>query len=521
MTHYPSDSAAFSDDGWGFARLIRRLLLSAIALSLAGSGCRHAKVVPEEHWLPLAGSGEVEAQSSQQLLACLPAGAPPGGRLLEVYHRIPGEILKDRAFPLDIVLVNRAAYTLNGITLSLTPGDLVLDNFSPPPRNHPGGDSLLWHLESLPAGGVSTISMTAVAGPGEALHISTEVGLTREILATRPVRSPKLTASLRLPAEPLLKELIPISLIIANEGDGTARQVTAEVQLPGGLELVQWNDVQEPSAAPPAKVFATIAPGESRNLHLAGRATEPGTYRITAVVGGQTTTPLAVAGTVTVLHPVLTLCQRGKTDACPTIPATLHVAVANTGDAPARGTMLTCELPAGIRYQSSSGGDYVAGRVAWNLGTLHPGEEREAWLETVAAGPGAFDFEMELCAVGTDPLKKTVSADYRHQPIIEITATPRPGDGTVWDVAVSNRGTITATDVELTCDFAKGVMPDGTRGATPATIAGTVASFAPIPKLPPGTRARWQLVFPKTGDIDFVVNCLAAHLAEAVKIQSR
>lgn len=69
------------------------------------------------------------------------------------------------------------------------------------------------------------------------------------------------------------------------------------------------------------------------------------------------------------------------------LTARWHVTVANVGNADARALLLTCDLPRWYEYMSSSGGHCVSRRVTWNLGTLAPGSEAEAWVKVrVAAG---------------------------------------------------------------------------------------------------------------------------------------
>ena len=88
-----------------------------------------------------------------------------------------------------------------------------------------------------------------------------------------------------------------------------------------------------------------------------------------------------------------------------------------------------------------------------------------------------------------------------------------------YEVAVTNQGSMAATNVRIACTLEDNMTYVSSSGPTGANIEGATIGFAPLPILEPKARATWQVRVNavKPGDVRFEVEMIGDQLTRPVR----
>ncbi len=188
------------------------------------------------------------------------------------------------------------------------------------------------------------------------------------------------------------------------------------------------------------------------------------------------------------------------------VPFTIHVA--NAGPDDASNVTVTDTLPAGLDYDSCTGGcsyDAATRTVTWTLASLANGASQDLTLNTTvgANANGTLTNDVTVSGIVTDPdsTNNSASASVTAAPVqadlsvtksTTVTDTVHPGDAVPFTIRVDNAGPDDATNVTVT-----DVLPTGleygsctggcTYDAATRTVTWTVATLAS------GAHEEWTL----------------------------
>lgn len=479
-----------------------------VTLVLVG-GCATRRALAPDAWHATTDG------ASRVMVSHFPSHASGNDRLLEIRHELPAELLRGIPFVLHVTVRSLVDYPLETVALGIDTGTALASDSHPTPDGTTPEGRPVWRFEPLPPRETRDIRLTIVAPEGENVAFDTTVSLAREFARSLPLRRPRLDLRLEAPESIPLAHLLPVTVVVENSGDGTAREIAAEISLPEGFVATR-TDAWASDKTPFPLALPDVPPGETKRLELALQAPRTGRFAIAASLRAPPDLAADATREITVVAPRLVVQAIPPSDPCPNVPSWWTFSVLNTGDAPARATMLTCELPPDVVCLAVPEGDYASGRITWNLGTIPPDEMKLANAEMLVRQPMDVAAPVELSAVGAETTNTTFEASYWHRPILTLDLQPvdsRPG---VWEIAVHNTGTREALDVHVTCEVRNQIKPTSMVGATQGEIVDSRIVFDPIPKLPPRSKARWQIEFPASEKPALTVHCTARHLAEAL-----
>ena len=266
-----------------------------------------------------------------------------------------------------------------------------------------------------------------------------------------------------------------VEVRVSNTGNGDAEDVVLKIN--PGIERGQS--------------IGALPVGASKVVELELTAEQPGFMEIDASV--------AVAGKqhdeqsleIQIRRPELKIAVAGPSRKFAGNPVTYRIEIANTGDTAAKDVVVSAVLPVGAQYKNNAD-ELQAGKrnLSWKIGTVE------------AASTRAFEFSCVLMQDGQNQLSVRIEAaaaesrtgQFNTQVIgvadLKLLVNDPPGpkmldELAVYEIKVVNRGTKTATNIEVVGQFGYGIEPVKTEGRRAELIPGQ-AVFNPIDSLAPG-----------------------------------
>ena len=283
----------------------------------------------------------------------------------------PREIIAGQAFEYEIQVSNLTSMSLDNVTVTETlPANFNMTGSVPQAVKAAGG-SASWNLGEISAKGEKTIRIKGTAREAGMITTCSSVAYNTGVCMSIPVVKPALQLVANGTSKAMTCEPVQYTYKVTNSGTGTARNVVVKVPLPAGITVNGKTAV--------SKTIPSLAAGESMDFTVKGDPSKRGDFTHTATAtaeGGLTATASPIK--TTICEPVLKITKTGSKKEFLGKDLRYEITVQNTGDAPARNTILTDRLPAGTRFESATdNGRSSGGTVSWNLGTIAPERHQE------------------------------------------------------------------------------------------------------------------------------------------------
>lgn len=408
-----------------------------------------------------------------------PTGIRESSGLL-IEKTVPAEVLVGQKFDYVYKVSNLTDYPLHMVTLV----DRVTPNFttaeaSPKPEMSDG--LATWKIGTLGPKESKTIHVKGSSA--EEGSVTTCGWATYSPLLCEDVRVVKAAIALTktAPAEVLICDPIPMTLVVKNTGSSALSAVKVTDTLPEGL-------------ASDGKTSLTfdagdLAPGQSKEFKFNATAARTGKFMNTAKVTSAQGISADASAATTVHQPVLAITCKAPEEQF--IGRTYEVCytVVNTGDAPSAGSTLQVEVPSGAAFKSATAGGRMSdGRVVWDLGTLPPNSPKDVCVTFSSDAAGTFQFRgttKGACAkeVATACQTRVVGVSGL---LLEKADNPDPvpvGGTTTYTVRVTNQGTADDTNVKMVVEFPAEISP--VSASNGGVVEGKRVTFPPYPRLTP------------------------------------
>ena len=199
---------------------------------------------------------------------------------------------------------------------------------------------------------------------------------------------------------------------------------------------------------------------------------------------------------------------------------TYEITVTNTGDAPARETVLVDTLPSGIEFlQASDQGQSSNGKVTWNLGTIQPRAARKVTLSVKPVGRGTIRntaTAKAYCAEGSASIATEIKGIAAI--LLEVQDVEDPievGANETYVIIVSNQGSAEDKNITIECLLPPEMEYVSSVGPTQAKVEGKAVKFPPAPSLGPKDKLTYKVMVKglRPGDVRFTVVLTSAMLS--------
>ncbi|NUN23169.1 MAG: DUF11 domain-containing protein [Candidatus Jettenia caeni] len=377
-----------------------------------------------------------------------------------------------------------------------------------------------WLIGDINSKETKVIRVTGVpTTEGEIPFCTTATYNLPEFCVTPVIVQPKLSLAKRMPSEVLICDPIPVTLIISNTGTGVAQDVQIKESLPSGLTTADGK-------ASIMQTIGSLQPKESREVSLTLKAEKTGQYTNVATasgVGGLSAESNST--TVIVKQPILAIEKTGPEKRYVGRKITYDIEVSNEGDGQAASTVIEDTIPANASFVSASnGGTFAGNTVKWNVGTLQPKDSEKVSVTLRAESIGKAENKAVAKAVCAEAVSTSAVTQILGIPailleVIDVEDPVAVGDSVTYVITVTNQGSDTSTNTEITCTLEDTMQYVSSTGPTKAIVEGKEVSFGPLPTLAPKAQASWKLIVKAVdeGDVRLKVSLMEDCLERPVE----
>ena len=230
-----------------------------------------------------------------------------------------------------------------------------------------------------------------------------------------------------------------IELVVQNTSKSVIRSVMTEAVIPAEVEVIETIPGRMHGTDIPTWTFGELKPGESRSVALKVVPRQRGEVRLDAFVRltGYSSSEFAVE------EPMIGVAVTGPESVEVGQQAGYVIRVNNPGTGIADNVVIQAAIPEGLEHRSGS-------LLTIEIGTLNPGESRQARLSLTAVKGGAHDIAVRVLAEG-GLSDETVAAVSVSEPQLSIViagpAEQRAGSTDEYVLTVANAGTLPTANV--------------------------------------------------------------------------
>ncbi|GJQ29124.1 MAG: hypothetical protein HBSAPP03_10080 [Phycisphaerae bacterium] len=384
-----------------------------------------------------------------------PAGTSHGAALA-VERMYPAEVSSGGTFDYSLKVTNVSGTDLQSVVLTESiPAGFTASATSP--QGTPTADNKAWNfaLGNFASGEAKTVKITGSAKDVAAVTSCATLTYVVPVCQTIPVVKPALTLTKSAPAEVMVCDVIPMRLVVTNNGTGAARNVKVTDTLPAGLTVDGQTTVSFDAG--------TLNAGQSREFAFNAKAAKRGSYENTGKAnadGGLSATSNKT--TTVVRQPELDLKVECPEGILLGRIASFKFTVSNKGDGVSANTVLTAPIPAGSSFVSADNGGVVNGNnVVWNLGSLGATGTRTVTMSVRSMGAGSLAASGSVSGTCANTATHACNTGVRGTP--DMATLLDDGEGVVlvganhsYRYEVTNQGQVDLTNVKTSI-----VLPEG------------------------------------------------------------
>lgn len=498
--------------------LIAACVAGLAAIFLSGCACMEASPAPAPapKPQPMKVSGTCPVVTTAAGVTTAKMAIPTGevnSSVVLLETTTPSEVYVGDSVDYKMTVTNLTDCPLADVVLtSMIPANFDLKASAPQAQINKDGEAI-WMLGDLAGKESKSVTVRGVPTAAGSFISCSKVDY-RPVLCTSFVAvAPKLTLKKSMTSEALLCDPIKITLVVANAGTGTLRDVKVVDTLPDGLTTQGQTTFDA----------GELAAGQSKTFELTAKASRTGSFTNSAVATAGALKAEDKASVI-VRQPVLGITKTATKSQFAGRDIVYDIKVTNSGDAAAANLVVTDELPAGVTVVSASNGGVVGqGKVTWTVASLAPKGEAAFQVTVKAAAQGTLTNKATAVAACADAVAASATTTVVGKPaiLLEVIDVEDPisiGGEETYVITATNQGTMDDNNIKIVCKLEDNEAFVSCGGATEGTHAAGVITFKPLPALAPKAKATWTVKVKgvKVGDVRFSVEMTTDQLQRPV-----
>ena len=358
---------------------------------------------------------------------------------------------------------------------------------NPKPTSQTRIGELQWQLGVMKPGEERTILLQLQpTEPGEIGSVAQFYFGGRASNRTK-VTQPKLKITHTSDPKILIGNNVVFDVIVENTGNGPAKDVVIQEEVP---ELLEYQD----GSRELEYEIGTLQPGQSKRIQLGLRAARVGNLRNIMFASAKGGLQAKHETDVEIIAPKLETSCDGPTARFIKRQVAHTFTVANKGTASATNLRLIARLPSGLRFVSANNRgryDKNSHSVVWQMRDLSAGGSGDVEVVTTPIEAGEQNIKFEAAADLNQASETVQKLNVEHLvdvffDIDDVIDPIEIGGTTRYRIRLISQGTQAASNVQLQIDFPQGLQPTSVDGDLRNEIRGQQIVFEQITSLRQG-----------------------------------
>ncbi len=394
----------------------------------------------------------------------------------------PSSILVDDQGSYEVIAKNEGTETLNGLIVRVAVpthvniGDVVVADGSAHPDNDQDGNTVIWELGTIPAGGIRTAKLMLKTSKAEHFALGVEWTLLPQNEEMKiEVQQPQLAIALEGPTEVIFGKPQMYRIRVRNPGNADVRAVSIAVT----AELYGSNQTE----------IGDVVAGSERIVEVELTFQQSGKLPIVATATSAISKlEVRSAIDIQVRQSELVATWFGPAEFYQGSVIDYELEITNTGSIAAVGTICSIKLPQGADVISMPHGASRKGdSINWEVKKIEPQEKLSVPVRLTMSKIG----DNQLVFTGECSSALEVKAEFKtnidaiadlHLTVVDPIAPAPVGQPVIYEIVIANRGKKAANDIEVIAQFSDGIEPVHLDGHTGRIVPGQ-AIFNMIPSI--------------------------------------
>lgn len=307
------------------------------------------------------------------------------------------------------------------------------------------------------------------------------------LLCAKPV----LTCHKCGPEEACPGDCLEYVITVTNRGSCTAEDVVVTDQVPDGLEHASCLRTL-------TFKLGCLEPCQTKRLNVTFTAVKRGKICNTAVVTACNADSVSCQWCTNICKECIELHKTGPKEQQIGKNADYQITVINPGDKPLTEVTVTDNAPSATSIVAANGATINGNQAVWRLKELKPGEKVNFNLTLTTCTPGCFTNRVNVTNCQGCNACDEFTTRWKGRPAlnVQICDTEDPlcvGETTSYLITVVNQGSESDSNVSVTVNFPKEIVPLSATGDAQGSVSGQTVTFAPLANLGPRTTARFRV----------------------------
>lgn len=337
------------------------------------------------------------------------------------------------------------------------PDSAELVSAKPKPISQENG-RLKFEVASLAANQNREITLRVIPKSKRSMSFATELQIIETQSVAVSVREPKLVLQVDGPTQVNIGDTTTHTVTIANTGDGYAKSVRLQGNFPDELRFMDQEGMNAPK---------TLAPGKSMKVQIKSLAKLPGSVKLdfTAQGIGVEADPAITA--LKISQPELKVFAAGPNMNFVNQDGIYTIKVDNSGEVNVSNVEVVLAIPHGMKVTTinrQAKMNEASGTLQWKFPVIKARTTETIQLKALATKPGQQVCSILISSKETreKEFKLTTQVASRADLSIDMKNNSGPvrvGGKATFDVVVENRGSSSASDVEVSIELPESLMP--------------------------------------------------------------
>jgi uncharacterized repeat protein (TIGR01451 family) len=303
-----------------------------------------------------------------------------------------------------------------------------------------------------------TITLRVVPKTKRAMAFSTEFQVIQKQSVSVSVREPKLVLQVDGPSQINIGDTTTHTVTISNTGDGYAKSVRLQGNFPDELRFVNQEGMNAPK---------TLAPGKSMKVLIKSMAKLPGTVKLDFTAQGIGVEADPAVAPLKISQPELKVFAAGPNMNFVNQDGIYTIKVDNSGEVNVSNVDVVLSIPHGMKVTTinrQAKMNEADGTLQWKFPEIKARTTETIQLKALATKPGQQVCSILISSKETQEKEFKLTTEVASRADLSIdmkngSGPVRVGGKATFDVVVENRGSSSASDIEVAIELPESLMP--------------------------------------------------------------